>query len=176
MNAALVHSVLCTPHVSPHPDTGLTYIPRAAWDRVMQMALKPDQLAARGLRAHQNSTGLRQTGVSAHYITSWMFTCYILILKQSHAKYLCIWFNRSSTKRGRGTWRRHVMRSASEGNLTVAALNKRMRSSTGPTLWLHLMHPKQGPDLFWQIGQSSLDARHRMTLSDGRQIAESMTD
>lgn len=100
MNAALVHSVPCTPHVSPHPDTGLTYIPRAAWDQVMQMALKPDQLAARGLRAHQNSTGLRQTGVSTDYITSWMFTCYILIYKQSHAKYLCIWFNRSSTKGG----------------------------------------------------------------------------
>lgn len=51
MNAALVHSVLCTPHVSPHPDTGLTYIPRAAWDRVMQMALKPDQLAAQGTKS-----------------------------------------------------------------------------------------------------------------------------
>lgn len=64
------------PHVSPHPDTGLTYIQRGGWVGATQTALKPDQLATGGLRAHQNSACLRQTGVSMHCITSWMFTCY----------------------------------------------------------------------------------------------------
>lgn len=46
--------------MSPHPDTGLTYIPKAGWDGAMQTALKPDQLAAGALRAHQNSGFARQ--------------------------------------------------------------------------------------------------------------------
>lgn len=54
----VVHSLPCTPHVFPCPDTGLTYIRRAGWDRAMQMAVKPDQLAAGGLKAHQDSACL----------------------------------------------------------------------------------------------------------------------
>ena len=51
----VIHSLPCTPHVFPCPDTGLTYIRRAGWDGAMQMAVKPDQLAAGGLKAHQDS-------------------------------------------------------------------------------------------------------------------------
>lgn len=54
----VVHSLPCTAHVFPCPDTGLTYIHRAGWDGAMQMAVKPDQLAAGGLKAHQDSACL----------------------------------------------------------------------------------------------------------------------
>lgn len=45
----VVQRLPCKPHVSPHPDSGLTYIQRAGWDRAVQMTLKADQLAAGGL-------------------------------------------------------------------------------------------------------------------------------
>lgn len=80
----VVHSLSRIPHVPPHPVTGLTYIQSAGWDRAMQTALKTDQLAAGGLRAHQSSACLRQTGVSMHCITSWMFTCYSNFTTKSH--------------------------------------------------------------------------------------------
>lgn len=72
----VVHGLPRLPRVSPHPHTGLTYILRVGWDRAMQTALKPVQLAYGEQRAHQNSACLRQTGVSMHCITSWMFSCY----------------------------------------------------------------------------------------------------
>lgn len=55
--------------LSPHPVTGLTYIQGAGWDTAMQMALKPDQLATGGLRAHQNSAASSDWGFHAlHHI------------------------------------------------------------------------------------------------------------
>lgn len=71
------HSLPYIPNVSPRPDTGLTYIQREpGWDGAMQTTLKPDQLTASGLKELTRTPGFRQTGVSMHCITSWMFTCY----------------------------------------------------------------------------------------------------
>lgn len=62
----VVHNLPYIPRVSPRPNTGLTYIQGAGWDGAMQTTVKPDELAAGGLRPHQDSACFPQTDRGFH--------------------------------------------------------------------------------------------------------------